>query len=286
MTEIFKKEYQRYGKSVEVIDIGHASKCFKEEVTNFISKSISSVEWTVKRGKKKKEIKLDPNIADWNLFRAKKAYSFEMRVIDDKTLKTKIETTEKMVRIAKKPFSNGACRVTFYILDEATNQVMVTKQFIEKDKNVNKEFIVQLEIHTVAKYLAKKYSNSGVPKKVKFIIPSIIQVGNRFYNSEPLIKGDFVKYNNNFGYVNDEHYHASIDAFRRELLLKNLADQSDEEQDDDFDIELEELIELFNASISKNNKHISRSTRQKVVKFLKTLAELRKENKHGKMHYD
>jgi len=58
MTEIFKKEYQRYGKSVEVIDIGHASKCFKEEVTNFISKSISSVEWTVKRGKKEKGNKI------------------------------------------------------------------------------------------------------------------------------------------------------------------------------------------------------------------------------------
>lgn len=79
---------------------------------------------------------------------------------------------------------------------------------------------------------------------------------------------------------------ATFNKLQRELLLKNLADQSDEEQDDDFDIELEELIELFNASISKTNKHISKSTRQKVVKFLKTLAELRKENKHGKMHYD
>jgi hypothetical protein len=65
---------------------------------------------------------------------------------------------------------------------------------------------------------------------------------------------------------------------QRELMEKNLrADNSDQEQDDDFVIELEELIELFSSKINNNNKYISKSTRQKTLKALKMLKELLEE---------
>jgi hypothetical protein len=50
-------------------------------------------------------------------------------------------------------------------------------------------------------------------KTVEFTEVSVLEVKGKFYNMEMLLKGKWIKYNSNGGYINLEEYTATLQAF-------------------------------------------------------------------------
>ena len=233
MIEEFDKELLALG--------GNRINCLKlssvDLLTEMVSRSIvasindsKSMSLHSTRGKTVKDTRVDPRPVDWSqsVMKKYKAKYYSARYegdIDQLKDPNSIVFDEKNVEIwmAPKPFAKGSMRYAFAgYLDDGTLKKSVMKESIFKDidHNTMKSHKDQIENQLIASYLAKNFFNllkraSQIEKSVKFVDVNLIHLidEGKYYSIEDFISGGFVKWSNNAGFVDEDIYSCTLDAF-------------------------------------------------------------------------
>ena len=175
-----------------------------------------------------KEFAICEIIPDWRHIVAENAYVFRNKLPGDMALADlkkplKEESRKRRIQIATQPFAKGTQRIVYYGIDctyEPSRKV-VFKEFKYLGEGLNKlaSYKQQMEVQSISAFLAREF-NKKKPRGAKDILFTkvvVISLHDRsrpFYCSqEPLIKGPYVKYNSNNGFVNKDEYAASLNAF-------------------------------------------------------------------------
>ena len=104
---------------------------------------------------------------------------------------------------------------------EDDSNLCVLKEFLRIGGRVNSKesYIEQIEVQAVGMHLALQF-NKVKPKNtkdIKFLKESLISFHARekpsYYTKESRIEGEYSKFNNNWGYVNEKEYHSLLQAF-------------------------------------------------------------------------
>lgn len=120
-----------------------------------------------------------------------------------------LSTMELGVRRRSKPFSQGALRVAAYARTTASTNHFVVKSF-KKDGRHLAHLAEDMRCQALCKAFALEFNNLVGPEhSIDFIITTCLrgQSDNgtlQYMSLEPYIKGDYVKYNNNSGYINND----------------------------------------------------------------------------------
>mmetsp|Transcript_26969 Transcript_26969/g.69935 ORF Transcript_26969/g.69935 Transcript_26969/m.69935 type:complete len:637 (-) Transcript_26969:333-2243(-) len=129
-----------------------------------------------------------------------------------------------MVKLDDKPFGAGAMRECFAMkkLSQHTTlrdwkraQNLVAKRYMrQQDEKVYRE---DVKLQMDAKMLGDEFNLLNPPKKVDFITASLYQVVTGplqgFFCVESLIEGEYIKHNSNSGFVEDEGWRNTPQAF-------------------------------------------------------------------------
>ncbi|KAK7227610.1 hypothetical protein V2G26_015613 [Clonostachys chloroleuca] len=121
-----------------------------------------------------------------------------------------LSTMELGVRRRSKPFSQGALRVAAYARTAASTNHFVVKSF-KKDGKHLAHLAEDMRCQALCKAFALEFNNLVSPQHaVDFIITTCLKAAtgkdgtSQCMSLEPYIKGQYVKYNNNSGWVNHD----------------------------------------------------------------------------------
>ena len=101
------------------------------------------------------------------------------------------------------------------------NHLCVLKEFLRVGNRANSKesYLEQIETQAVGMHLALQF-NKVKPegtKEIKFLKESLVSFHARdkpaYFTKESLIEGEYTKFNNNWGYVNEKDYHSLLQAF-------------------------------------------------------------------------
>jgi len=155
------------------------------------------LDWdNVKKCKSEKAIRntylMRPGNVDWN--------NPDLKLVSQNTI----------VQISNTYFSKGAMRTAHGMIDQNIGKKMVAKSYY-KGKQATKQMVSNdVETQAIAKALSHEYSSNGnIPAAVDFLHTSFYELVDRDDNDkmkwigvEPYISGEYIKYNNNSGFVN------------------------------------------------------------------------------------
>lgn len=206
-----------------------------EAVLASISASIQMEEHTIlakeceeemKRGadRQLKSYKLEKTEPDWASLEKQKVIVWNSKFLpDSKWKQMELKNAERFIKIASNPFAEGVQRIAHYAIDctEGSMTDIVLKQFKYAGEYLNRfdRYKEQMEIQSVAVELAQKF-NTIKPdgaRDVHFAQVSIATFteGERqiHFTKERRIKGKYLKFMNNAGFVNKGNYTATLNAF-------------------------------------------------------------------------
>ena len=218
-----------------------------ETVGHTISASIATVESSTMssflsgktRATVKKEFTLDTkelSTTDWSTIpsQAYQCDSFKEPLVTSVSKDTisalitksfSLESKSGAVKIAPNPFAKGALRIAYYALDQGEGASGFTEQCVVKDyiemkvrENALKKHLSELDAQAVASFLANCF-NKVKPrgsKEITFLRTEVLKMDadpSTCLSKEPLISGDYKKFNNNWGWVDEKDYSASVQAF-------------------------------------------------------------------------
>ena len=136
----------------------------------------------------------------------------------DSFIKMRRENTK--VLLCEQPFSKGNLRFAYTGLVKRGTEFekVVAKNSLYKDDQkdtyqYNKQAII---LQVVAKYLADKFiKDSSSLMSIKFLNVQIMQLldTGEYFSIEEYLDGKFDKWSNNLGYVNENEYSYTLDAF-------------------------------------------------------------------------
>jgi hypothetical protein len=133
-------------------------------------------------------------------------------------MKIKRETTQ--VFLCDEPFAKGNLRFAYSALVKRSNKLekFVAKNSLYKDekKDSYQNFKQMIILQIIAKYLAETFiKDSKSQMSVKFLNIYIMQLTDtgEYYTIEEYLDGNFAKWSNNLGYVNENEYSYTLDAF-------------------------------------------------------------------------
>ena len=219
-----------------------------ETVSHTISASISTVESSTmssflsgRATSTKKEFTLDtkiPTTADWSAIPSKHYHCdsyvlpsidavTESKISSVLTSSLKLQSHEGSIKIAPNPFAKGALRIAYHAINKLESDSVsvfsekcVVKDYIEMKvrENALKKHLSEQETQAVASFLANCF-NRVKPKGAKeifFLQTEVLKMDGDSgvcLSKEPWISGDYKKFNNNWGWVDEADYSASIQAF-------------------------------------------------------------------------
>ena len=110
-----------------------------------------------------------------------------------------------VVKVERRPFAEGSLRVAHY----AVNLSMPDKKFVikfSKNKSHTREIYENdVEMQTYCQRMSDKFNEKNPPKKTSYIPCHLIEMMDRLRtpvgHMEPLLDGEFTKYNNNDGLI-------------------------------------------------------------------------------------
>jgi len=150
-------------------------------------------------------------------------YNFDTKTWDRKNVKVKLDT---------EPFEKGGFRLVFHLRDISDPETaFVAKLSIDnQDTDIRTTYFDDVRMQSVAAYFARKYNSYNPPKLIMFISAYVLELkqreGKPVCGVEKFIKGHYKKYNNNNGWISDDHRntpaafcHFSYVASNKELLL-------------------------------------------------------------------
>ncbi|UJR38572.1 hypothetical protein I4U23_031238 [Adineta vaga] len=133
------------------------------------------------------------------------------------------------IKIAEKPFSEGAMRLAYFGLmqnkDKWDKVVLKKYKRINNDLNIKEKYLQLLDCQTIAEHLAQEFNKSSVLrdptvsiKKIKFIMTKLVfdplnEGKTHYFTIERFIDGAYKKFSNNAGYVNQDNPALTLQAF-------------------------------------------------------------------------
>ncbi|KAF3933678.1 hypothetical protein ABW19_dt0200534 [Dactylella cylindrospora] len=144
----------------------------------------------------------------------------EMMAHDDNI---KMSVTKLTIRKRSLPFAHGAMRLAFYAETAASTDRFVVKCFKRGGKGLP-HMAEDLRGQALCKAFALEFNAlSGESNSIDFIVSTCLKsdraakLGEDCWSIEPFIQGEYVKYNNNAGYVNnkipDDRFNQTAQAF-------------------------------------------------------------------------
>jgi hypothetical protein len=148
-----------------------------------------------------------------------------------KSVSSETEERKMFLKQAKDPFAQGEMRLAYYGklgLDEASlmssKADKVLKTFKIKGKMISdrKNYLAQMEVSTIAQFLAQEYNKSCRPShcpEIQFLSVVVVETDNmtedRFCAEDqlPCAATSFTKYSNNTGYWNEDEINQSLLLF-------------------------------------------------------------------------
>lgn len=136
------------------------------------------------------------------------------------------EKSEVELYVAVSPFAAGALRYAFacYLNVDPSNRdqskfiksVIKQSKFADEKYNTLKYMKESIESHIVSDYLAKEFNKISPSKKsIRFVGINIVKIEEtgELYSIEDYFDGRFEKWSNNAGFINEDSYSATLDAF-------------------------------------------------------------------------
>eukprot|EP01006_Ploeotia_vitrea_P001471 TRINITY_DN104908_c0_g1_i1.p1 TRINITY_DN104908_c0_g1~~TRINITY_DN104908_c0_g1_i1.p1 ORF type:complete len:378 (-),score=45.67 TRINITY_DN104908_c0_g1_i1:151-1284(-) len=105
------------------------------------------------------------------------------------------------------PFGEGSMRAAFFMEDpsKATGENRFVAKMSKNPKEQKSTYFMDVEMQALAKLFAEEFNKFKPPKKVDFIVASVIRClerrGEPLLGVEPLMTGNFEKHSNNYGFV-------------------------------------------------------------------------------------
>ena len=133
--------------------------------------------------------------------------------IDWKDPDLKHTTQATTIKLSAKPFSKGAMRTASGMIDMSTNKRLVAKRYYKHTPDTTEVDLIRkdIEAQAIAKYLAMDFSSSEGSVAIDFIFTCWYEILDSsgkhvtaVLSAEPYIGGDYKKYNNNNGWINEE----------------------------------------------------------------------------------
>jgi hypothetical protein len=121
----------------------------------------------------------------------------------------KLDVVELTVQARSKPFAHGAVRKAFYARTEGSDSRFVLKSFL-KGTNENRAQVVEdMRIQTLCKAFALDFNGLlDITPPLDFIVTSCLQrrlkSASECMSLEQFVEGEYVKYNNNASWVNED----------------------------------------------------------------------------------
>lgn len=215
------------GKKIEIVQYGKIE-FLESTVASSISKSISDSkaksfhDYDDLKPVEYKLTKLNWSGIGFNKYNANHYVAIKPKAITDVNKSVEYQKRDMVISIANKPFAKGGIRWAFaaYVEDTKTGSVKkyVAKEPIYKgsESSMRKSCEEIAENQIIACYLAEEYFKvSKSTKSIHFIDVSIIHCkdSGKYYCLEEFIEGDFIKWNNNAEYVNEENYAGTVNTF-------------------------------------------------------------------------
>lgn len=192
--------FRRYSKSV-----GCSPVQATVQLTPRSSKNISSFTSNSEQDSVTAQINKHPppnwNVEDYPIENATKiTYDFRKKEWVREDIKVQIDT---------KPFDRGGLRLVYHLRDTSEpDTAFVAKLSIDpRDNQTRSVYFHDVRMQTIAAYFAKKYNSYNPPKLVEFISAYVLELTQRegapVCGVEKFIKGQYRKYNNNYGWNSD-----------------------------------------------------------------------------------
>lgn len=229
MIEEFDKELLALnGNKINVVSLSSVDG-LTEMVTKSVIKTISeskSMSMHSSHGKSIKNIKVEPGSLSWSLSSMKKhkadyytaKYNGDISEIKTKSIEFEKKSIE--IYVAERPFAKGALRFAFAAVLNGKNYVVKQSMFREPDFNTMKYHKEMIENQVISSFLAKQFFEILKAEKfVKFIDVHLVHLVSEglYFSIEEFIEGDFVKWMNNCGIINEDIYSCTLG---KDLTLK------------------------------------------------------------------
>jgi hypothetical protein len=228
MIDEFNKEMAAMnGTKIQVFKFGSLDG-FETTIATSITKSISRSQSMSFHDGFRKEIKpYKVGKIDWSIFKFKSydaVHSLAKHPKSIELIKDKLiyEAKDAKVLIAADPFDKGSLRFAFaaMMLDEKSgaSRKLVAKEsiFVDAKYNTQEYYEDLIENQIVAAYLADLFLKMDkCEKMIRFVDVSLIYVKEtgKYYSLEEYVDGEFIKWNNNAGFVNEDSYACTLNAF-------------------------------------------------------------------------
>ena len=139
----------------------------------------------------------------------------------------KVKRNNTQVRICSVPFAKGNLRFAYAALVKKGSifEKFVAKNSLHNDEKkdsyaYNKQSVI---LQIIAKFLAEKFiEESRSQMTVKFLTVYVMQLLDTgdYFMLEEYLDGNFAKWSNNLGYVNESDYSNTLDAFSHWSYIK------------------------------------------------------------------
>ena len=193
-----------------------------ESIVTTITKS-KSISMHSTHGKKLKTIYVDPSSLNWSKTKMKKYkadyYTAKYTSTIDEIKFKSIEYEKKSVEIyiQEKPFAKGSIRFAYAgLLNGNIKSVLKQSAFTDAESNSMKFLKEQIENQVISACLAKTFFDKlKAEKSIRFIDVNMIHIVEEglYFCIEPFISGEFKKWMNNAGVINEDIYSCTLDAF-------------------------------------------------------------------------
>lgn len=209
------------GSKVKVVHLNSA-----DDLSELVSSSISSTISDTKSqsmhclaGKPMKKISVDRSSLAWKIEKMKQCRAtlywakFNGEIEDIKEKKIELSEQKIVIYLAEKPFAKGAIRYAYAGLLNGGKFVLKKTASLDPDHNTMKFYTEMIETQLIAKVLATKYFDIlTINKNIKFVDVNLIQIEQtgEYYTIEEFIPGEFVKWMNNAGGLNEDIYSCAL----------------------------------------------------------------------------
>ena len=135
------------------------------------------------------------------------AHTLDNMMADDDNIT--MSTTQLTIHKRSKPFAQGAMRVASYARTAASTSRFVVKSFKKGGKRLA-HLADDMRCQAMCKAFALEF-NALSGEEIDFVVTTCLKgkpgmaSGDEYMSLEPFIEGDYVKYNSNSGYVNEDN---------------------------------------------------------------------------------
>lgn len=127
-----------------------------------------------------------------------------------------------VVEIEEQPFAKGSCRTAHKYKDLTDPTHPYVAKFSTK-KASRDQYFVDVLMQTFCSKWSDLYNSFNAPKKIAFLPSFVLELVDRqtpvVCGGEPFIEGDYMKFNNNSGYVNNDTARNTPQAFSHFSLV-------------------------------------------------------------------